>query len=355
MRCGAMCELLGMSFNQPVNSSFTFRGFRKRGEYNPDGWGLAYYPDRSVQVIKEPLRSTKSKLAGFIKNYHDIQSKIYIAHVRYKSSGDKSYKNTHPFQRELHGKEYVFAHNGTLRNYTSLTRGIYRPVGDTDSERAFCFILNQIHEQDITRWEQKHFEWLWQLLKEINDNGSFNCIFSDGEYLFCYFDANGYNGLCFVQRRFPFGTVCLEDDDYKIDLSHKKKKDPSQKGFIIATKRLTNERWDNFNPGELIVFRNGEIIYSSSGRDHETFSTDFNENELNILRYIRQQPHRVSLRSLCDGVGLSRQEIVPWIHSLLCKGYITQDRRDRVRYDHDQATFYTVTSKRSEIDSLIKQ
>ncbi|RSN77202.1 class II glutamine amidotransferase, partial [Candidatus Methanodesulfokora washburnensis] len=39
-----MCELLGMSFNLPVNPRISFRGFRLRGKYNRDGWGLAFYP-----------------------------------------------------------------------------------------------------------------------------------------------------------------------------------------------------------------------------------------------------------------------------------------------------------------------
>jgi len=42
-----MCELLGMSFNLPVRPSISFRGFRHRGEENPDGWGIAFYPDEA--------------------------------------------------------------------------------------------------------------------------------------------------------------------------------------------------------------------------------------------------------------------------------------------------------------------
>ena len=36
-----MCELLGLAFNKPISPSLSFRGFRHRGERNPDGWGLA--------------------------------------------------------------------------------------------------------------------------------------------------------------------------------------------------------------------------------------------------------------------------------------------------------------------------
>ena len=40
-----MCELLGMNFNGPVYCGFSFRGFTNRGNRNPDGWGIALYPE----------------------------------------------------------------------------------------------------------------------------------------------------------------------------------------------------------------------------------------------------------------------------------------------------------------------
>ena len=344
-----MCELLGMSFNQPVRPSLSFRGFRHRGERNPDGWGIAYYPDESVQVIKEPIKASKSLLSEFIMKYP--KSKIFIAHVRYSSGSSVTYKNTHPFQRELNGREFVFAHNGTLHNYRGFNTGRFKPVGETDSEYAFCHILNSIENERISSWTDKNFKWLHNKLNEINEFGNFNCLLSDGEYLFCYYDKNGHNGLCFVQRKAPFNIVHLKDEDFEINLSEKK--DPSQKGFIIATRRLTDERWENFLPAELMVFKNGEIIFSSSGRDTESFFTLPQNIELNILKVLRQSPHRMSLKSIYQTLNLPKAEIIPAIHSLLCKGYINQDSRDKVKWVQDDATFYTEQSKREEIDGLI--
>lgn len=346
-----MCELLGMSFNQPIKPTLSFRGFRHRGESNPHGWGLAFYPDKSVQVIKEPIKASGSSLSEFIENYPQIKSKIFIAHVRYTSVGSKSHKNTHPFQRELDGRDFVFAHNGTLHNYNGLFTGRFTPVGKTDSEHAFCHIINYIEEREINRWTAKHFRWLWNQLKTVNNHGNFNCIFSDGEYLFCYYDKKGYNGLCFVQRKAPFNTVRLEDEDFEINLTEEK--DPSQKGFIIATRRLTDERWENFHPEELIAFKNGDIIFSSSMRNTESFFTTPQEKELSILRVLRQSPHKVSLVNIYRTLNLPKEKITPAIHSLLCKGFIRQDGRDKVKWDHDDATYYTERSKRGEIDGLI--
>lgn len=258
-----MCELFAMSFNKPVQPSLSFRGFRNRGNSNPDGWGFAFYPDESAQIIKEPQNAENSFLSDFIKDYPQIKSKIFIAHVRNASKGINAYRNTHPFQRELYGREYVFAHNGTL-DCSEIDIGRFRPVGETDSEHIFCHLLKSIYSKQISRWRPSVFPWLHEKLQEINNYGNFNCIFSDNEYLFCYRDNKiHYTGLCYVERKAPFEQVRLLDEDYEINLAEVK--DLTQNGYIIATRPLTDEQWKKFQPGELIVFKHGAIVYSSSG------------------------------------------------------------------------------------------
>src|SRR6185295_11750557 len=54
-RGSAMCELMGLSFDQPVSADFSLRAFACRDAENPDGWGLAWYPDQSLALVKEAL------------------------------------------------------------------------------------------------------------------------------------------------------------------------------------------------------------------------------------------------------------------------------------------------------------
>jgi predicted glutamine amidotransferase len=53
-------------------------------------------------------------------------------------------ENTHPFARELWGSTWLFAHNGGLKDSKALALDHYRPIGTTDSERAFCWMLGRI-------------------------------------------------------------------------------------------------------------------------------------------------------------------------------------------------------------------
>ncbi|WP_370004684.1 class II glutamine amidotransferase [Methanothermobacter sp. KEPCO 2] len=256
-----MCELLGFCFNREVKPSFSLRGFRKRSENNPDGWGLAFYPDESVQVYKEPCPSKESPLSQFLENYEPIGSRIIISHIRQITSGDRSHRNTHPFQREWDGRDYVFAHNGTL-SIDNPEGGRYKPVGTTDSEIAFCHIMNRISEKGVKFRGDEDYVWLWSVLNEINGHGRFNCLLSDGKHLFSYHDIRGYKGLHQLHRKAPYGPVELLDDDYQIDLAHEKK--PDQEGYIIASKPLTSEKWEAFLQGELRVYRDGKLIFRVS-------------------------------------------------------------------------------------------
>jgi len=256
-----MCELLGMSFNLAVNPKISFKGFQQRGENNPDGWGIAFYPDESAQIFKEPVEANKSNLANFLNGYSGIKSNIFIAHVRRTSVGKNSHKNTHPFCRELDGKEYLFAHNGTICNFNKLNLGKFNPIGKTDSEYIFCHLLDFIQKKGIKNWNMGDIQCLEEETREINKKGTLNCFFTDGKYLFCYHDIEGHNSLYFMRRQSPFQIIKLKDLDWEIDL--KEEKTPDQTGYIIATTPLTDENWMKFKKGELIVFKSGEMIYSS--------------------------------------------------------------------------------------------
>ncbi len=254
-----MCELLGLCFNTPIRPNLSYKGFRRRSEENPDGWGIAFYPDKSVQIIKEPIEADESLLSEFIGNYSKIKSEIFISHVRLNSVSKPAFMNTHPFQRELHGKEYAFAHNGTLKNYEGeFDNTYYKPVGNTDSEAAFCHLMNNIMKKNIESWDYSQFKWLYNEIKYINSFGKFNCIFSDGDYLFCYLDMNGYKGLSYLHRKAPYSHMHLEDEHFHLHL--KKQGETKKEGHIIATRPLTDEIWHSFNYGELRIFNRGKLV-----------------------------------------------------------------------------------------------
>ena len=255
-----MCQLMGLSFNVPVKPEISFRGFMKRGRSNPHGWGLALFPDGKVaQVFKEPVEAGKSRLAEFLRDYPHLKSTVFIGHVRYASKGDHTYRNTHPFERVLRGKDYIFAHNGTLRGFKGERLNEFIPLGETDSEWAFCQIIDWLNKAKISSWSASDYAKLEEVLRGLNKYGGLNILMSDGDHLFCYHDKDRYNGLCYVQREFAHTRIRLVDEDWDVDLGQTK--DPEQKGYVVATKPLTNEKWMDFSGGQLIVFCKGEVVH----------------------------------------------------------------------------------------------
>lgn len=257
-----MCELMGLSFARPLSADFSVREFAGRDAENADGWGLAWYPDQSLARIKEPISWRASQHTGFLETYHAIASSIYIAHVRHKTiGGPPTHADTHPFSREWGGREYCFAHNGTLVELTACAPvGRYRPLGTTDSEYAFCHLLEQLaqrgrHLDDVAGWN-----WLHRQLARLNELGKLNCLLSDGRHLFCYFDRAGHKGLTFRKIHIrSHQTRRFEDFELQIDLED----DAINHGYAIATHPLSDAGWHPFHQGELLVLREGTIRFSS--------------------------------------------------------------------------------------------
>ena len=344
-----MCQLFAASFNEKLNITYSFRGFRNRGDSNPDGWGLAWYSDSAIQIMKEPIKAGTSQLADFIQKYSEVRSKTFIGHVRQVSVGGINYSNTHPFSREYGGIDYSFAHNGTVST-DNLSNIHFKPVGGTDSESAFCHLMDKIKTENISRISENHFDWIRNILAEINRGGTFNCIFSDGNFLFCYHDINQYNGLCYLKREAPFQRARYLDEDIVVDFSAHK--DPGQKGSVIATSPLTNETWTDFEGGELIVFKDGENVYSSSNIGTQTQS-EINDLDIVVLDHIREQPNRISIQTISKNLKISNRTVKKSIKILKAGGWIRQDSRDIGSWDSDDATYYTHRNKREEIDTLV--
>ncbi|WP_300477591.1 class II glutamine amidotransferase [Shewanella sp.] len=256
-----MCELLAMSANVPTDIVFSFTGLAQRGGVtgpHVDGWGITFYEGKGSRTFKDACPSSESHIAKLIKSY-PIKSEVVISHIRQANRGCVSLENTHPFTRELWGRYWTYAHNGQLTDYLPKFHvSRYQPVGDTDSELAFCWILEQVAQKfGGTKPEDMLavFHYVATLAEQIRALGVFNMILSDGEYLMSYCS----NNLCYITRRAPFGKAKLIDTDVVIDFD--KETTAHDVVTVIATRPLTeNEQWHVMQPGNWKLFRLGELL-----------------------------------------------------------------------------------------------
>lgn len=255
-----MCELMGLSFDQPVSADFSVRSFALRDESNADGWGLAWYPDRSLSLVKEAITWRQSGHSKFLETYSGLRSRIYIAHVRHQTTGGRpTHADSHPFQRECFGREFCFAHNGTIREFKSLPLDRFRPLGNTDSEHVFCYLMNELSWRGRALDDRDDWEWLHGRLLAINAGGTLNCLLSDGERLFCYRDRRGWKGLTMRKIRWhDRADRVFEDDTMEVTMTG----DSHSHGCVVATFPLSATGWHDLSPGGLLVLHGATILCS---------------------------------------------------------------------------------------------
>jgi len=253
-----MCELLGMSANVPTDLRFSFAGLiRRAGDTgrHTDGFGIAFHDGDGCRVFHDPAPGAQSPLAAFLR-VEPIRSRIALAHIRRANRGRVAVANTHPFQRELWGRWWVFAHNGQLKGVKRWSLGHYAPVGTTDSEHAFCWLLGELRSCFARMPSEKVLcRAVEELCQTLDTLGTFNALLSDGTRLY----ASCSSRLVRLTRRAPFGPARLIDDDLTVDFAEETT--PDDVVTVLATRPLTSdERWQTVAPGTLAVFRDGEPV-----------------------------------------------------------------------------------------------
>jgi len=253
-----MCQLLGMNCNVPTDICFSFKGFCERGgrtDEHKDGWGIAFFEDKGCRSFLDPTPSAGSAISALVKSY-PIKSCNVISHIRKATLGEVTLENTHPFTRELWGQYWVFAHNGDLKSFNPRFQGSYIPVGSTDSEQAFCLILERLKQSFPERPTPQEIAGKLQCVADdIAAYGIFNFLLSDGICMFAYCTTT----LSYLVRQHPFSTAQLKDRDIELDFS--KIAGHGDRVAVIATEPLTtNEVWTTFPKNQVLVFKEGAVI-----------------------------------------------------------------------------------------------
>lgn len=269
-----MCELFAMSSGRATNVNFSFAEFSRRGASdarNPDGWGVAYFAGPDVRLVREPEPTDDSACVRFLMD-NAVDSDLVVSHVRRATQGRRSLENTQPFARELGGRMHVFSHNGDLDGITEAPLdGCHWPIGDTDSEHAFCLLLERLRHAWQRRGQppslDERFDIVCAFAERLRPLGPANFIYSDGDMLFAHAHRRTQPGrksleppgLHLLQR------VCEEpvcpDLGPGLDIDH-----PLQRVVLLASVPLTDEGWIPLDEGEVVVAQGGRLVRSSTGR-----------------------------------------------------------------------------------------
>ena len=151
MEVKGMCQLLGMNCNTPTDICFSSQvsGPAVVSPTFTATAGASPFRRRRLQGVLDPQPSVDSPVAELVRNY-PIRSLNVIAHIR-KATQGSSHSRTPTLPAELWGRYWLFAHNGNLSEFEPTLDGSYLPVGNTDSELAFCHILQSLRQRALQR------------------------------------------------------------------------------------------------------------------------------------------------------------------------------------------------------------
>lgn len=267
-----MCELLAVSTSRPARLAFSLHTLAARGSPTGgtrDGWGVAFYQRDDVALFREPGAAGDSALVRYLESEGPATG-LAISHIRHATQGSVQLSNTQPFVRQLGGRSHVFAHNGNLvgiEAHEGLNAGACRPVGQTDSEQAFCALLRRLEPlwagAAVPSLEDR-LALLAGFAADLRRLGPANFLYSDGDALF----AHGHRriqpaigrieppGLWTLQRHCAGGDeppqcqggVSIVDGDGGRTVQ------------CVASVPLTDEPWRPLAEGELLAVRGGEVL-----------------------------------------------------------------------------------------------
>lgn len=246
-----MCELFAMSSRLPTDARASLEAFARHGGLeapHKDGWGIAYYVDEDVRLVKEAESASTSECVRYLHE-HPFSSHLVMAHVRKSTQGSKAMKNCQPFTRELGGRMHVFAHNGDLdkaRLRDRMRLGHFHPLGETDSEYAFCALLAGM---PVRATLEERLAITARFAARLRDLGPANFLYTDGEFLFIHGHRRSPGG---GRAPVPPGLHVLQRSCA-----------PEQRVLLAASVPLTREPgWRALGEGEVLVVRGGEIVAS---------------------------------------------------------------------------------------------
>lgn len=265
-----MCELFAFSGEHPASLQYSLREFAAHSDdkRNAEGWGVAHCVDGDVRLVKEPGVARDSACLAFIER-HPIRSTLVLSHIRHATQGAAAVRNCQPFVRELGGAMHVFAHNGHLDRVAlgrlAMPAG-FHPVGETDSELAFCILLERLRPiwseaagmPDLSDRSRVVAEFA----RQLRALGPANFIYADGDAMF----AHGHRrtqadgdirppGLHVLCRSCDAAASSFDALGLRIVPSR-----AAGLQVLVASVPLTaNAAWQPLSEGALLVVRAGRV------------------------------------------------------------------------------------------------
>lgn len=239
-----MCELFGISSAKKYPANDCLSVFYSHSQRHPHGWGLLTVSGGEFRMMKEDRCALSSERLQKRLSC-TVSGEVVMAHIRYATIGNVEYENCHPFCGcDNTGKHWALMHNGTIFDYPPLRRYLWEQKGQTDSERIFLYLLDQISaaqkQKGASLTFEESFSLLETLITDMAKGNKLNLLFTDGTHLFVH-------------------TNCRHTLYYL----------PHKDSILFSTTPLTQEAWREVPFARLMAFSQGRKLTEGTPHQNE--------------------------------------------------------------------------------------
>ncbi|MBA4502057.1 class II glutamine amidotransferase [Marinobacterium marinum] len=225
------------------------------------GWGVAWYEQGDVHRVREAV-SSGSTLRPLWLSDERCCARLFVGHL-HQAGNEETLRNTQPFQRESGGVVHLFAHSGQLSRFIHNPKrfpvGHFRPLGETDSERAFCVLMARLAAlwQDGRPDPDVRLAIVADFAARLRSLGPATFLYSDGELLFAHSDV----------RRQADQVVSEGLYQWQVNLGREADQGAPVGSLEGAMTMLTSApadclSWQPLPEGEVMMFRDGRLLDS---------------------------------------------------------------------------------------------
>jgi transglutaminase-like putative cysteine protease/predicted glutamine amidotransferase len=261
-------DIIALNFDGLSSPNIELK-FKRDGQIGDHtlGWGLAWFPkDTNAAIVtKDPSAKDANSLKGAIDDWENFRSTVFFCKVRGAASG-YTHLETQPFSRSFAGQDWVFMHNGNLDKARlqelHRNRNIFlEPLGRTDSELAFCFLLGKIQDYGARTIAEIDHSILAAWFSQLDDLGSADMVLSDGISVVAFYGTNSESGLYYKRIGPPHSNEGFANDFSAFAITNPR--DTFRTALVVSSTKFEEGNWTAFEKGQLIISRRGSIVWSS--------------------------------------------------------------------------------------------
>ncbi len=261
-------DILAFSFDGLSSPAIDlkFRKGAQKGDHTL-GWGLAWYPGdtKAAIVAKDPSAHDTQSLRGAMHDWDAFRSTVFFCKVRGAATG-YTHLETQPFSRSFAGQDWVFMHNGDLDKTAMaklhFNKSIFlEPMGRTDSELAFCFLLGKVQDYGARTLADVDHQVLLSWFLQLDDMGSADMVLSDGITVAAFYGTQSDTHLYYSRVRPPHSEEGYQSDSASFTLSNPR--DTFRTALVFCSAPFRQGDWKTMQKGQLIIARRGAVVWTN--------------------------------------------------------------------------------------------